>query len=98
MNKVCGGCLFQGTSRIGKTSAEILCFYDSSWHPEAYSCDKWSTYSNLSKEIRFQMASKLKEKEDIASRNDPFILEPNCWGFGINLKKVIPWIKKKLNL
>lgn len=97
MNKGCGNCLYCGDSRLEKTGVEILCMYDSSWHSSEYSCDEWTFYSlNLNKEIRFQMAVKLKEKNDNALKNNPFILEPNLWGLGINLKKVIPWIKKIL--
>ncbi len=64
MNKGCGNCLYHGDSKADNTGARIFCMYDTSWHPDVHSCDKWSEFaSSLSKDMRLQMAIKLKDSE-----------------------------------
>lgn len=53
--------MYHGDSKADRNGARIFCMYDVSWHPDVYSCNKWTEFaSNLSKELRLNMAEKLK--------------------------------------
>lgn len=56
--------MYHGAVKADKDGVRIFCLYDNTWHPDVYSCDKWTELSlNLNKEMRLQMAAKLRENE-----------------------------------
>ena len=66
----CGRCNFQGDSRLGRSSAEILCLIDGTWHEDSYSCKHWSEYApHLSNQQRVQLAIARKNEEDDERRH-----------------------------
>ena len=66
----CGRCNFQGDSRSGKTSSEILCLIDGNWHEELYSCKHWVEYAyHLSRPERVQLAIARKNEDDAERRH-----------------------------
>lgn len=66
----CGRCNFQGDSRLGPSSAEILCLIDGTWHEDSYSCKHWSEYAyHLSNQQRAQLAIARKNEEDAERRH-----------------------------
>lgn len=64
IKRICGGCNFQGDSRLETQGVKILCLYDNLWHKNIDTCDRWCQYSyHMSGDERLKVATALRNNE-----------------------------------
>lgn len=66
----CINCLFQGDNSLDENgNGRIFCMAKRKWMEENDSCEEFTEYADLSKEIRSKYAFEIREKKSGASKN-----------------------------
>lgn len=70
----CVNCLFQGDNTLDENGdGRVFCMVKRKWMAEADSCENYTEYADLSKEIRCKYAFEIREKKEGSNKTSDII-------------------------